>query len=116
MAHTFEELLDGSIGTRCIDPSAFQKLWTNDESNAAAYVPIDQGRFILAENSSYEPSREPEWKWLSNEAPFNTDGKQLLLNLTKQRYATRGIHYEEGDVQGLVYALEAMTYGGNLAP
>jgi hypothetical protein len=38
----------------------------------------------------------------------------LLLDLNNQRYNTRDISYHEGEIQGLVYALDAMRYGGRL--
>lgn len=117
MARSIEQVINGDLLPHSPDSSHQPViLWNNTDNKAGIYVP--RNGVILAEESNYEPMPYRSWRFQEEnaEAPFMTSGNQVLVDLRSFTYATREIYYEEGEVQGLVYAVDAIQYGGRLEP
>ncbi len=49
-----------------------------------------------------------------NDYPFCTEASQIFIDLEAGRYIEREFYAEEGEIQGVEYAWEAITHGGVL--
>lgn len=114
------ELATESIETLS-NPDESSVLW-HDEIRAGVYVPAP-GRargYLITEVSYYEPMGSVGnfgFEYEDGDDPsFMTTGTQELVDLSAKRVTDRNIEYVEGDIQGLVYAVDAMLYGGRLLP
>jgi|SRR5690606_2526440 len=107
----FERLLERVIVPRRYD-LPFQTLLGGSESNAVVLVQsID---VIFAEISTFAPDREASVDEMAGIVPFHTTGDQWVVDLKENSYATREVEYKEGQIQGLVYALDALNNGVDL--
>lgn len=115
MVHSTESVINGGIDVIPEESGAFVELWFTEHS-AAVYVPHESG-LILVEESEYSPSDTLRLGEMEEGrlAPFHTYGEQLLVDFNTSTYSSKDIYFEEGSVQGLVYALHAIRYGGDLS-
>lgn len=113
---TLKNMLERHPSSHLLYPDRINVLWSDGETRAGVYIPLKGAGFILAEQSDYHPMGIENWQEKYPEPPFETTGSQWLVNLNRMDYAEREIHYKEGAVQGLVYALEQITFGGPLEP
>lgn len=95
--------------------SRLRTLFTNGESLAVAGLLLGDSWRIVAESSKYEPMGSA-LSDVCQTAPFMTTGLSWLLNPYNGSIHERIIKYEEGEVQGLLYALDAISHGGKLEP
>lgn len=118
MSYTLEQVAKGNIQVSIPDLREHHILWNDSDSNAGVYVPMADQRFLFAETCNYQPAprrflQDPDD---NEECPFHTDADQLFIDLNNARlFRTQG-EYDEGDVQGLVYAVDSIAHGGNLDP
>lgn len=88
-------------------------LGSNFETRASALVERGRDDWVVTEESYYEPmgftSDEDE------SVPFCTTGERWYINVGQGTYfEENGDFGEEGEIQGLVYAVDAIEHGGRL--
>lgn len=73
---------------------------------------------LIAEDIIYEPDGgriADEIRWgLKEEGHYKTTGTQLFIDLRRRSVVEQGFEAHEGSIQGLVYAVDAICFGGPL--
>src|SRR5690349_2636220 len=111
MGYELSKVIEGEIAVRLHDPREFQILWNDEFNYAGVYVPAEESPrgFLFAEDSDYTPMPRRSFD-TEEDSPFQTDARQVLINLATAQYGEHDTHYEEGDIQGLVYAATAFQF------
>jgi hypothetical protein len=114
MDQSLKGLLERHPTSHLIFSDRLNTLWSDGETTAGVYLPLRGAGFILAEESIFHPMRVNRWEERYKVSPFETEGTQWLVDLGDMTYCSRPIHYAQGAIQGLVYALEEIRQGGPL--
>ncbi len=119
---SIEDVRLGNIPMSLTSLDEFSVLWCSANSSGV-YVPKtarSTGGLILAEACEYEPmsrkvvERQISFEEIEDDYPFETAADQLLINLEGRCVYERHAEYEEGEIQGITYAVDAILFGGVL--
>ncbi len=101
-------------------------LYCNEDEAAVWFTDGDTKWLVIEENCRYEPmsfqvvkARLPEVADPSytGSFPFMTEADQTIIDLTSSRILEKiPLSAKEGEIQGLVYAVDAIMRGGTLDP